>query len=72
MSLNPRVQKGVSIIQNKNGLSSDIRRQQVILDTLFHALNAGLQQPASLQANPDPKHRRVARAHGLQERCATA
>lgn len=46
---------------------SDIWRQLVVLDTLFHALDAGLQQSASFQADPDSKHRGVARANRLQE-----
>lgn len=56
----------VSMLQKKE-LCSDIGRQLVVLDTLFHALDAGLQQSASFQANPDSKHRGVARADRLQE-----
>lgn len=70
MSLDPRVHK-ISIMQDGNGLSSDIRRQQIILDTPLYAFNAGLQQPTSFQANPDTKHRCVARAHCLQEGLAS-
>ena len=54
-----RTRRGIKLL--------DVRRQQIILDALFNALDAGLQQPAGFQTNPNAEHRGVARAHCLQE-----
>lgn len=45
----------------------DIRRQQIILDAVLDAFNAGLEQRTCLKANPNAQHRSVARAYGLHE-----
>jgi hypothetical protein len=34
---------------------------------MFHTLYAGLQQPASFEPDPDPKHRGITRANSLYE-----
>lgn len=53
------------MVQRGRSLYLNVRRQLIIFDTLLHALDAGLQQPASFQANPNAEHRGIARAHSL-------